>query len=145
MLSVTGIISVEKEEERIVLNLSDDFIDYYNWFITKKYWVKFQTPMHGAHITIANKIFQHAVDWEAADFYHGKEVSFEYDSYIIEGGYTKGYIMYYIKIFSPDIDFMKYDLGIEDKDDYRGLHITLANQKKGKPKLIWPEMITIKN
>jgi hypothetical protein len=145
MLSATGIVSVDKESERIVVDLSDDFIDYYNWFITKRYWVKFQKPMHGSHITIANKMFQHSVDWEDANFYHGEELSFEYDPYIVEGGYTKNFIMYYIKVFSPDIDFIKYDLGIEEKLDYKGLHITLAHQKKGEPKMYWPEMIPIKN
>jgi hypothetical protein len=145
MLKASGKISVEKDHNRIVVDISRDFVNYYYWFISKRYWIKMNTPMHGAHITIYNNVVnKHEIDWQAAKGYHKQSVDFEYDPYIIEGGYKKGFIMYYLKVYSREIEGIKAALGIKDGDRYRGLHITLANSKNGTIKPDWPQMITIK-
>ena len=58
--------------------------------------------------------------------------------------YTKGFIMFYLKVYSETIDNMKKDLNIMENDGYRGLHITIANGKHGNVYPWWPKMITIK-
>ena len=103
------------------------------------------TPLHGAHITIYNSKF-HIGDYdkEKAKRYHGQSLEFEYDVNIIEGGYTKGFIMYYMKVFSATIDEIKKELDIWDGPRYRGLHVTLSNGKNSSVFPDWPKMIEIR-
>jgi hypothetical protein len=77
-------------------------------------------------------------------YYDGERVDFQYDPYIIQGGYTKGFIMFYLKVYSEILDNMKKDLNIVENDGYRGLHLTLANGKHGNVHPWWPETISIK-
>ena len=142
MLKSQGIIKVDPSNGRIVVDVSRDFIEYYNYFITREYWIKLHLPLHGSHITIANKKLHAGVKWDSAMKYHNRIVEFEYDEYLIRGGYTKGFIMFYIKVYSVMIDNMKKDLKIVERPDYRGLHITISNGKSGVS-LYWPEMITL--
>jgi hypothetical protein len=144
MISARGIISVEPHKGRIVLDVSDDFVRLYYWFIQKHYWIRMNTPMHGAHITVANTIHHPKINWKKAVWYDKKEVEFTYNPYIIEGGYRKGFLMYYIKVFSKDLDDMKRKLGIQDGENYRGLHITVCNGKFNSVYPDWPKMIEVK-
>lgn len=144
MLTTRGIISVEPRKGRIVLDVSPDFVKLYYWFISTKYWIRMNTPLHGSHVTIFNEKLHSKVDWKKAMSYDKKEIDFQYDPYIIEGGYTKGFIMYYIKVFSEELDQMKKKLGIIDGEKYRGLHITIANSKQNSVFPDWPKMIEIR-
>ena len=144
MISAMGTISVEPHKGRIVLDVSNDFVRLYYWFISKHYWIRMNTPMHGAHITVYNTKFHDKVNWKKAVWYDKKEVEFTYDPYVIEGGYRKGFLMYYIKVFSKDLDKMKEKLGISDGEGYRGLHLTIANSKNGSVFPDWPKMIEIR-
>ena len=113
----------------------------------KTYWITLQKPLHNAHITVANEKFHKDVDWKKAEYYDGEEIDFEYDPHLIQGGYTKGFIMFYLKVYSEELDKMKKELNIVDSDGYRGLHLTIGNTLKSgsKPLLYWSELITIKN
>jgi hypothetical protein len=146
MLKSSGTITVEPHKGRIVLDVSPDFVSYYSWHISRRYWVHVNTPLYDSHITIANPKFHKDVNWDKAVHWDKKVIEFEYDPYIIEGGYTKGFIMYYLKVYSDEIERMKEKLRIIENDRYRGLHITLGNIDKGgkKPRLYWPETITIR-
>lgn len=144
MLSGLGKIYVDKKAQRIVVDLSRDFIPYYLWLIKKEYWIDLQAPMHYGHITLANKKLYTGVDYQqAADSYHGQIVDFMYDVNAVRGGYTKGFVMFYLKVYSEELDDIKRKLNIVDRYDYRGLHITLGNSKAGL-RTYWPEMIEIK-
>jgi hypothetical protein len=144
MLTAKGIISVEPHKGRIVLDVSPDFVKLYYWFISKHYWIRMGTPMHGSHVTIFNQKHHAKVNWQKAMWYDKKEVDFDYDPYIIEGGYRKGFLMYYIKVMSEELDRMKKKLGIIDGENYRGLHLTIANGKNGSVFPDWPKMIEVK-
>lgn len=144
MLKAKGIVKVEKGKSRIVVDLSLDIVRYYNWFISKEYWIRMQTPMHGAHITVANTKFHENIDWDAAQKYHNTQIEFEYDPNMVRGGYTKGFIMFYLRVFSKAIENMKKEMGIVEGQNYKGLHLTLANSKNGGILLDWPKMIEIK-
>lgn len=142
MLKASGTIKVEREKSRIVVDVSPDIVDYYQWFIKKYYWIKLQKPLHEAHITLAKQSLHETVDWKKAIQYDKKQIDFEYDPYLIRGGYTKGFIMFYLKVYSEMLDKIKKELNIIDNDGYRGLHITIGNGKGGvRP--YWPEMISI--
>lgn len=143
MLTTHGTLSVQPHNGRIVVNVSNDFVRYYNWFITKKYWIKFAQPMYGAHVTVANKKFHSNVDWNAAKSFDGKRVVFQYDECVIRGGQTKGYDVFYVKVHSTELEDFKKQWGVVEKANYKGLHLTIANSKGALPKY-WPEMIEIK-
>jgi hypothetical protein len=145
MLSATGTLTVEPHKGRIVLDVSPDFVDYYGWHIRKKYWCYVNTPLHGSHITLVTPKFHKNINWDKAIHWDKKVVDFDYDPYIIEGGYTKGFIMYYLKVYSEELERMKEKLRIVENDGYKGLHLTLGSLNKSgtKPRLYWPEMIKI--
>jgi hypothetical protein len=146
MLKARGTIKVESKKSRIVVETGSGILDFYEWFIRKKYWIRLQKPLHGAHISIALASKHKKVNWQRAEYYDGEEIEFEYDPYLIRGGYTKGFIMFYLKVYSETIDKLKKELNIVDSDGYRGLHLTIGQSGKGgsKPLLYWPELITIK-
>lgn len=145
MLKAKGTIKVESKKSRIVVETGSGIIDFYESLILKEYWIQLQKPLHGAHITITNPTHHKNVNWQRAEYYDGGEIEFEYDPYLIQGGYTKGFIMFYLKVYSEELDKMKKELNIVDSDSYRGLHITVANGKFGNVHPWWPELITIKN
>ena len=143
-LQAIGKINVDQNAGRVVLNLSNDFVRYYLWFIKKELWIDLQSPKHKSHITLANKKLHKNVDYRlAADLYHNQIVKFDYDEYAIRGGKTKGFVMFYLRVFSADLDRIKRKIGVVENDNYRGLHITLGNSKAGL-KTYWPELIEIK-
>ena len=145
MLKAKGTIKVESKKSRIVVETGSDILDYYGWFVSREYWIKLQKPLHDAHITVAFHKYHKDVDWKKAEYYDGEEIEFEYDPYLVRGGYTKGFIMFYLKVYSVELDKMKKELNIVDSEGYRGLHLTIGNTLKSgsKPLLYWPEMITI--
>lgn len=144
MLKSTGIINVQPHKGRMVVDVGFDFVKLYNWFIMKQYWIKMNTPMHGAHITIVSPKIHSGINWKKAMNHHGKKIEFEYDEYLVEGGYTKGFLMYYLRVQSDEIDKIKKEIGLVDNARYRGLHLTIANGKAGTAVPHWPEGITIK-
>lgn len=144
MLKAIGTLSVEPHKGRIVLNVDDDFVRLYYWFIRKHYWIRMNTPFHGAHITVYNTKFHKAVNWQKAMWYDKKKIEFEYSEYLVEGGYRKGFLMYYVKVFSEELDQIKKKLGIQDGEYYRGLHLTIANSKNDSVFPDWPDMIELR-
>lgn len=144
MLTATGKVSVEPHKGRIVLNILDDFVAFYYWLISKHYWIRMNRPMHGAHITIANTKFHSNINWKKAVWYDKKDMEFQYNPYIIEGGFRKGFLMYYLRVFSPEMEQMKTKIGINDNENYRGLHVTICNGKSNSVFPDWPSMIEIK-
>jgi hypothetical protein len=147
MLKSKGILSVEPHKGRIVLDVAPDFVRYYAYFLRKKYWAYINTPLHGSHITVGNTKYHQNINWNKAVHCDGHEIEFKYDPYIIEGGYTKGFIMYYVRVFSEELERLKKKLRIIENESYRGLHLTIGNINKGKSeyRLYWPEMISIEN
>jgi hypothetical protein len=146
MIQASGIIEVDEKRSRIVVNTSSDILDYYHWFIKRHFKIRLHYPLHDAHITITNPRFHKNVNWDIAKSHNGKKIVFHYDPYVVQGGYTKGFIMFYLKVHSEELDKFKREINIVESDSYRGLHITIGQSGKGGSvhRLWWPEMITIK-
>lgn len=66
MLSGIGTIHVSKGKDRVVVDLSRDFIPYYLWLFKKENWINLHSSMHGGHITIANKKLHPRADYDQA-------------------------------------------------------------------------------
>lgn len=144
LVKAEGKIVVESHKGRVVVDVSPDFTRYYNWHITKKYWVSLGTPMHKPHITLANNKFHPRINWKKALNYKDKTIEFEYDVDMMQGGFRKGFIMFYIKVFSEELNDIKDKLGIIEGPNYKGLHITIANSKGTNMQPYWPKMIEVK-
>jgi hypothetical protein len=144
MLRASGIIKVEPHKGRMVLDVSQDMIDLYYWFIARKYWIRMNKPLHGAHITIYSSKHHKKINWDKAVHYHGERVEFEYDEHIIEGGYTKGFLMYYLRVYSDDIQRIKKRVGIVDGPYFRGEHLTISNSKNDSVFPDWPKPIELR-
>lgn len=148
MLRAKGKLSVEPHKGRIVLNVSPDFIQYYTQFLVKRYWIHMNTPLHGSHITIYNSKFHTKTNWRKALCYHNKEIEFEYDENMIEGGFNKGFIMFYMMIYSKELEDFKKNCGIVETNPerYKGLHLTVCSAGKSGAKIVnwWPKPIELR-
>lgn len=143
VLKAKGKLSVNEKKKRIVLDISLDFVKLYLWFIKKKFWYELGAPAHGAHITLTNPKVHSNVDFKKALKHHGKEFEFEYDENMVRGGYTKGFVMFYMRVFSKELEDLKKDLGIVESNNYKGLHVTIGNGKNTNLRPYWPNLITI--
>ena len=78
--------------------------------------------------------------------FYGKEYEFDYDVDMVRGGYTRGFIMFYLKVFSEGIDKLKKELNMVDDAAYKGLHLTIGSATKSgnKSQLYWPQMLEVK-
>ncbi len=143
LVKALGKIIVEPHKGRMVVEVSRDFSNYYNWFLSREYWISLGTPLHKPHITLSNSKFHSGINWKKAMSYHGKQVEFDYDVNMVRGGYNKGFIMFYIKIFSEELENLKKRIGVVEGPNYKGLHITIANSKGTNLNMYWPKMITV--
>lgn len=130
--------------DRITVETDNDILHYYRWFIRKEHWIDLQLPLYGAHVTVASKKF-HKFDYRKALKFNNKPINFLLDPDLVRGGITKGFIMFYAKVFSQEIEDIKSFLNIREANNYRGLHLTICNGKSGAVKPYWPNLITIKN
>ncbi len=148
MLKAEGKVFVDIRKKRVVVTTTYDFVRYYQWFIHRAYWVWVDLPFHGSHITIANDKLHKNVNWAwAYKKYHGKTIEWEYDEDMIIGGFRKGFYMFYMKVFSKDMEDIKKDIGVRENDEYRGLHVTLGSIMKAGAvvRYWWPPMIEVKH
>lgn len=142
-MKAQGILKVDEKKKRVVVDLSWDFSKYYLWFIKKELWISLDTPRHMPHITLTHSGVHGKVDLKKLKVHHGKTIYFEYDPYLIRGGSKKGFVMYYVSVYSKELEEYKRIAKIDDGPEYRGLHITIGNAKGGL-RSYWPELITIK-
>lgn len=146
-INSVGRINVDVAAGRLVVDVNFDFVNYYNWLIMRKFWIKPSTPRHKAHISVVLPKF-HKVDLSRAKTWHGDKVFFQYDPDIQIGGGKKGFHNFWMKVRSDEINNIKKVLGVRDDKNYRGLHITISNDKSSiQNGLItpwWPETIEIR-
>lgn len=140
MLRVKGKIRVDKKKGRVVVDFDYDFILYYNWFISKEYWVKLNPPTWGAHITIGNVIFHDNINWKRALRYNNMPIEVEYDEYVIKGGQLKNFDNYFVRAYSTQIENIKRDINVVEHETYKGMHITIGNTKNTLGQY-WPQMV----
>lgn len=128
----TIIYNDEDNTLKAELNLDDNIDKYYKYLFLKSInnTRKVSGSKHGPHITIYNPKFQDGCHPDDLAKYNGLVVNFHYNpENIFRGGFTKGFEGYYLPIKSAEIDKIKKELGIVEKDDYKGLHVTLFTNK----------------
>lgn len=143
LIKASGRISVDQKRGRVALEVGGGILDYYSWLVTREYWIKMGKPLHSGHITIGNPNFHKKIDWKYANSIKGKRVSFYYDPVLVRGGQTKGFLMFYLSVYSVDIEMIKKRLGIVELPSYYGMHLTICTGK-GVAVPWWPSMIKIR-
>lgn len=128
MLDATGTFVVSQGEARI--NVDTDFCNYYRKLILEYYGensIDFQTPKHGAHITIISSKIHPNINTESVLKYHGDIIPFQYDNHIYKGGTI--FTTYYAYVECFFAEFIKRKLGIWSEPDFLGLHVCICNNK----------------
>jgi hypothetical protein len=128
MLEASGRLVVGPGEVRI--NIDTDFCRYYRKLLldaTCESPRDFQTPKHGAHITVISKKIHGNTDTSSLADYDGSTTPFKYSPVIVRGG-TR-FVTYYVKVECLTADFIKRKLGVIDGKNYLGLHVCICNNK----------------
>ena len=115
------------------VNINNDFCFYYKWLIEKHYYntLKLQTPAHGCHITLYRPTIHGQINFDKVYNFIDKVVEFEYDPTNIRiGGQSKGFMNFYVPVYSDEFSRIEKKLGIRNKTNFLGYHITLVNNKK---------------
>lgn len=116
---------------RAVIN--EDFARYYQKLF---YFESFKTipvwrARHGVHITVFNPKFHGKILAEKLLKFHDQLVSFLYDPReIYQGGDSKGFVGFYLPVYSEQIKKIQAEIGINDEELGRTLHVSLFNNKK---------------
>lgn len=130
MFTSTATIHYDFKTDILRAMVGGDLADYYK-FLYYKFSHKVNqmwTPRHGIHITIYRPEVHGFVKNNPAR-YHGDVITFNYNpEEIYEGGHRRGFIGFYLPVYSQDTDSIKKYLDIpEELCD--SLHITLINNK----------------
>ena len=141
MIKSCGKLKV-KYGDKVYLDLHQDIIEYYKWFLKRELWTRFSGPKHKAHVSLALKNIHGKINWGFAKSLEGKVYNFEYDPDFITGGLTKNkFRNYYLRVFSSELETIKKRMGIKDNSM---LHITFANTKNIRLTSLFPKMIEIR-
>lgn len=119
------------QQGRIALNVPLDLCNYYRQLI---YWEfpnligGLSLARHRPHITIGNPKL-HKINQAAANKYNEKKVDFEFDpTTIYIGGFAKGFVGFYVKIISSELDKIKNDVILSELSP-GSLHLTICSSK----------------
>lgn len=130
MLNAKGKWSIGKDYIKVLTGI--DFCRYYQWHFNKAHWntIKNQTPKYGAHIGICNPNIHKNVDCSKYFYLDGKDVWFDYEIGGNYGGFTKGFLNFWLNVFSEEFENIAKDLGIlKAKDGFEYFHITILSTK----------------
>lgn len=124
--------TLQVRDDAIRLMVSMDFIKYYKQFVDKQFRIFSDYPAHGGHVTVAQIKINKSFGFKSYKHLSGQIVNFEYNPDIIVGGQSKGFMNFWMKVRSDELDkLMKY-LGI-----VQNLHVTVSNTKGGVRPYIW--------
>jgi hypothetical protein len=107
-----------------------DFCEYYKKLILFNIANNpkdFQTPKHGAHITIVSAKIHGFRNTSKVSTFSGVTIPFSYNINIKKGG--KQFTTYYVDVVCPFADKVKKTLDVVDSPGFLGLHICIMNNK----------------
>ena len=130
MLKAKGKLLVTADSVKVVLD--NDFIKYYKWLFDRAHWhtIPTQYPKYGAHIGILNPNIHKNVDTAVLMPLNGKDIWFQYNVSGNFGGFTKGFLNFWLDVSSPELEDMARTLGVlKLHKDFSYFHITILNTK----------------
>jgi hypothetical protein len=133
-LQSSGKLYIGQDAVRIIV--SYDFVKYYKFLIDKEVRLFTGVSAHGGHITLWNPKLRGKLPPEKAkflkEFYKNRDITFEYDPDIREGGQTKSFRNWYMNIRSMAATSICNYLNVQ-----QNLHLTICNTKNGARPYIW--------
>ena len=133
MLTAQGTWQIKSDSIKVLTD--DDFCRYYRWHFNRAHWntIKNQTPKYGAHIGICNPNIHKNIDCSKYLYLNDQKVSFSYDVGGNYGGFTKGFLNFWLNVFSDEFVGIADDLGIlKAKEGFEYFHITILSTKGTK-------------
>lgn len=127
-LSASGKFVVTPGDCRVVV--TKDFCEYYKKLILFEGIENpkdFQTPKHGAHITIVSAKIHGFRNTSKVSTFSGATIPFSYSVNVKKGG--KQFTTYYVDVDCPFANIVKKILGVVDSPGFLGLHICIMNNK----------------
>lgn len=92
--------------------------------------LKTATPAHGAHISLYIPSIHGAAPFSRIRNLIDEKVEFSYDPRDIrKGGHNKGFVNYYLPVYSPRFAEIEEYLGFTQQKNFFGYHLTLCNNK----------------
>lgn len=141
-LETSGLIRIIPNKIIFIELLDKELFFYYRWFIKKEYWINILKPKRGLHVTLLNtKVDDFCIlDWKKFEKFECQNIKVKLSNFIYEGGQTKNFINFWIKVKVPNHPIFKF----LPKNNY--LHMTIGNSKNAQKyaNSYWPEMIKIK-
>lgn len=141
MYSGYGYLFYEKDKNHLFVKVDNDFIRYYKWLIDKRFYgitgkntfvnqELLQFPRVGAHIGIVNSSI-HGWNHKWKNILRlSRKIYFNYNPEDIRiGGFSKGFVNFWMPVYSKQIDQIKVDFNIKESKSFLGLHIVIANSK----------------
>lgn len=113
----------QRSWKRVVLCETDcDVEGYYAWFLQKRFNLKLNAPMRGAHITIVNdKVPDIQLFDQMREIFHNKELIFKFDPAEIRTNVRH----WWIRVHCDDVANIRTVLGLDAKPHF-GLHMTIG-------------------
>ncbi len=106
-----------------VIKFDNDICEYYSWFIAKRFNLKLNKPLRGAHVTIISDIVDSdELYTQARELLNGKEITIKYDPTNIRAN-KKGH--WWVKVYCDDVKNIRTIMGL-NPDPYFGLHLTMG-------------------
>ena len=126
-----AIVKYDDETDILRAHIEGDLDKYYKKLFERENHLvqKMWCGRYGAHITIYRPEI-HGVTTNWPQKYDGDIVEFQYNpNQIYQGGHYRGFIGFYLPVYSFEIESIKKNLGIWDKEG-DSLHLTLFHNKK---------------
>ena len=117
---------------KISIDVHPDFCKYYSWLYKRETWntQKINLPKHGAHINIVNPKIHGKLDLSRFAHLNGKEIEFEYSIEGNFGGFTKGFLNFWLDVKCEEAEIIAKDLGVyKEEEGFSAFHLTIFNTK----------------
>jgi len=125
------------DDKRIIVNVSYDFVKYYQWFLYKQYGIQLQSPEFMPHITITNGNEDFELNSKTLEYLesiNNTYINFKYSNAI----YTH-WEFFSVLVYSKELDQIRSNLGLKNNIPF---HITLGRKLKIDPVKNKTELLT---
>jgi hypothetical protein len=129
-VKVAGIFKVGPDYFKIVLD--KDICAYYKrlYDVATYHTKRTQLPKHGGHVNIVSTKLHKGISLKSVKHLHNVPVSFQVDIEGNYGGFTKGFLNFWLDVNSPLLEKLADSLGLPPKQGrFARFHLTIFNTK----------------
>lgn len=122
-----GTLIYSNDPYKLIVSVDNDIGKFYRSMIPKYFNVKI--PLYDSHISVVRK--EIPIKMEFWKKYHGKEIEFEYESFIYNDN-----VYWWLNAYSPILEDIRLELGLPICSEFtkspngaHRFHITIGNNK----------------